>query len=92
MTVTNSSDKIDSIRLIAHAIEALDQNRKLDLQLKATELLQVSVTIGSNAEYLAKAERMLDAEIIKMAETRIMDRIRADSRYKLVRNGDSSNE
>lgn len=76
MTATSASEKIDSIRLIAHSLEALDRNRKFDLEVNGSELLRVSVTLGSSAEYLAKAERMLDSEIYRMAEERIMQRIR----------------
>ena len=78
MSDTNSAERLDSIRLIAHALESLDQNRKFDLQAKGRERFKVAVTLGSEPEYLAKAERMLDSEIIRMAEERIMQRIREE--------------
>lgn len=70
--------RAESIRLIAHALEALDGNRQFEFMNKGTELLKVTVKIGSEAEYLAKAERMLDSEIVRMAEERIMERIRGE--------------
>lgn len=68
----------ESIRLIANALERRDRNEAAPLTLQGQGRFKVKVVYQSEAEYLADAEMILDAEIVRMAEERIMARIRGD--------------
>lgn len=68
----------ESIRLIAHSLEAKDKNEAFPLTFCGQNRYRVKVEFQSGAEYLADAEAILDAEIVRMAEERIMERIRSD--------------
>ncbi len=70
--------KMESIRLIAHALEARDQNRACDLLMKVNGRLSLTAEVGTEVQYLEDAERILDSEIVRMAEERIMARIRGE--------------
>lgn len=70
------SAREESIRLIAHALEAKDRNDAHPFPFQGQNRYKVVVEFQSEAQYLADAERILDAEIVRMAEERIMARIR----------------
>lgn len=69
----------ESVRLIAHALQARDQNEAFPFTMQGQNRYRVSVEFQSEEAYLADAERILDAEIVRMAEERIMARIRSDA-------------
>ena len=73
----------ESIRLIAHALEALDRNESNQLGYLGQGRYKVSVEYQSEADYLADAGMILDAEIVRMAEERIMARIRANATERI---------
>lgn len=66
----------ESIRLIAHSLKARDQNEALPLSFQGQHRYKVNIEFQSEEDYLADAEMILDAEIVRMAEERIMARIR----------------
>lgn len=75
----------ESIRLIAHALEAMDKNESNQLGFMGQGRYTVSVQYQSEADYLADAGMILDAEIVRMAEERIMARIRASATERINR-------
>lgn len=70
------SARDESIRLIAHSLRARDQRETWPLSVQGQGRYKVSVEFQSEEQYLADAERILDSEIVRMAEERIMERIR----------------
>lgn len=69
----------ESIRLIAHSLKSRDESRAFHIQFQGSGRLKVTAQAGSEAAYLEDAERLLDTEIVRMAEERIMNRIRNNS-------------
>lgn len=77
--MSSQSTREESIRLIAHALEASDRNRLEPFGIRSSGRAKVQVTYGTDQEYLDDAERILDSEIVRMAEERVMERIRNKS-------------
>lgn len=71
-----SNAREESIRRIAHALRAKDQDAVSELPFMGQNRYTVKVEFQSEDQYLADAERILDAEIVRMAQERVMERIR----------------
>lgn len=77
MTTQQVGIREESIRLIAHALERADQNKVFDMRQKSGRL-EITVRLGTEDEYMAEAEHLLDHEIYRTAEKRILARIGGD--------------
>jgi hypothetical protein len=65
-----------SLSIISHALAAADENAVYDLNFgKKLWGASVELKLATTEDYAAIAERLLDREIIKMAEERILARI-----------------
>ncbi|WP_202844784.1 hypothetical protein [Luteimonas saliphila] len=73
------SARDESIQLIARVLRDKDHNEGFRLSRHGQNRYRVNVEFQSEGQYLADAERILDSEIVRMAEERIMARIRGES-------------